>query len=98
MPRSKPAAMNAERRLTLSEAADLTGVSLKALRGRADRGALTVSVEHGRRVVTVGELERVGLLEPGAVPGRAGEIVTRLEILVDELRNLIAELRLELRD
>lgn len=50
--------------LTLSEAAALTGLDVRAVRRRADRGTLRVQRRGGVRVVSVAELERAGLLGP----------------------------------
>ena len=48
--------------LTLKEAADACGVSVKALQRRAERGTLRVVVRGGVRRVPVSELERLQLL------------------------------------
>jgi hypothetical protein len=51
------------RTYTLREAAELTGLSQKAIRSRADRGALRFNVVDGRRRVPASELIRAGLLD-----------------------------------
>ena len=51
------------RTYTISEAAELTGLSRKALARRVERGSLQYVVRDGRRRIPVSELVRVGLLE-----------------------------------
>jgi excisionase family DNA binding protein len=51
------------RTYTISEAAELTGLSRKALARRVERGSLRYVVRDGRRRIPVSELIRVGLLE-----------------------------------
>jgi Helix-turn-helix domain len=51
------------RTYTISEAAELTGLSRKALARRVERGSLRCVVRDGRRRIPVAELVRVGLLE-----------------------------------
>jgi excisionase family DNA binding protein len=51
------------RTYTISEAAELTGLSRKALARRVERGSLRYVVRDGRRRIPVAELVRVGLLE-----------------------------------
>lgn len=48
---------------TISEAAELTGLSRKALARRVERGSLRCVVRDGRRRIPVAELVRAGLLE-----------------------------------
>jgi excisionase family DNA binding protein len=50
------------RTCTISEAAELTGLSRKAIARRVDRGTLRSVVRDGRRRIPVSELERAGLL------------------------------------
>jgi excisionase family DNA binding protein len=50
------------RTCTISEAAELTGLSRKAIARRVDRGTLRSVVKNGRRRIPVSELERAGLL------------------------------------
>lgn len=49
----------------MREAAELCGVSLRALRRRADRGTLRVSKQEGYRTVAVDDLVEAGLLPAG---------------------------------
>jgi hypothetical protein len=51
------------RTYTISEAAELTGLSRKALARRVERGSLRYLVRDGRRRIPVAELVRVGLLD-----------------------------------
>jgi hypothetical protein len=51
------------RTYTISEAAQLTGLSQKALARRIERGSLQCVVRDGRRRIPVAELVRVGLLK-----------------------------------
>ena len=51
------------RTYTISEAAQLTGLSQKALARRIERGSLLCVVRDGRRRIPVAELVRVGLLK-----------------------------------
>jgi hypothetical protein len=51
------------RTYTVSEAADLTGLSRKALARRIERGSLRCVVRDGRRRIPLAELVRAGLLE-----------------------------------
>jgi Helix-turn-helix domain len=51
------------RTYTISEAAELTGLSRKALARRVERGSLRCVVRDGRRRIPIAELVRVGLLE-----------------------------------
>jgi excisionase family DNA binding protein len=57
------------RTYTISEAADLTGMSRKAIARRVERGSLRSVVRNGRRRIPRSELARAGLLEEAA--GRA---------------------------
>lgn len=67
---------------SLTEAAEVCGVSVKALRRRADRGTLRVVVRDGIRRVPASELERAGLLPDAEVRALRAEI----ERLEDQLR------------
>jgi excisionase family DNA binding protein len=51
------------RTFTVSEAAELTGLSRKALARRIERGSIRCVVRDGRRRIPVAELVRVGLLD-----------------------------------
>ena len=93
--------------LTLPEAAIVTGLSVKALTRRIERGTLPSERHHARRVVRRGELERQNLIgagnrteDGGGEP--AGEIVIWRELYErehqegEQLRQERDELRLEL--
>lgn len=54
------------RTYTISEAADLTGVSRKAIARRVERGSLRSVVRNGRRRIPRSELVRAGLLDDGS--------------------------------
>jgi excisionase family DNA binding protein len=54
------------RTYTISEAAELTGVSRKAIARRVERGSLRSVVRNGRRRIPRSELARAGLLEDGS--------------------------------
>jgi excisionase family DNA binding protein len=53
------------RTYTITEAADLTGLSRKAVARRVERGSLRSVVRSGRRRIPRSELERAGLLDGG---------------------------------
>jgi len=57
--------------LTLPEAAILTGLSVKALTRRIERGTVPSETKAGRRLVRRGELERLNLIG-GGNPGEDG--------------------------
>jgi excisionase family DNA binding protein len=59
-----------KRTLTISEAAELTGLSRKAIARRVERGSLRSLVRRGRRLIPRAELVRAGLIPP---EGRVGE-------------------------
>lgn len=54
------------RTYTITEAAELTGVSRKAIARRVERGSLRSVVRNGRRRIPRSELVRAGLLEDGS--------------------------------
>lgn len=68
-----------QRTYTLQEIEDLTGVTVKALRGRIDRGNLQAVRKDGRVLVPRAELIRVGLLDAEGEPirGERGEVTPR---------------------
>lgn len=82
--------------LTLTQAAERTGTSVKALRSRADRGTLTVERNHqGVRHVGLDALHAVGLMTdrgapqgnpatPPRQPDNLGPLLARLEELAAE--------------
>ncbi len=96
-----------QRRISIAEAAVLTGISKKALRSRADRGSLASVLEDGVRKVAVADLKQAGLLEPpgSGGPGRApreqrGEMVVPIsdwQRLMDQVSNVF-EISRELAD
>ena len=53
--------------LTTSEAAELVGLTPKAIKNRLDRGQLRYVLKAGRRRIPVAELVRAGLLDAEAV-------------------------------
>lgn len=57
--------------LTITEAAEATGVSKKALRNRVDRGQLRAVLRDGMRRIPRSELERIGLIVK--LPHEAGD-------------------------
>jgi excisionase family DNA binding protein len=56
------------RTYTITEAADVTGMSRKAIARRVERGSLRSVVRNGRRRIPRSELVRAGLLPEGAQP------------------------------
>jgi hypothetical protein len=58
--------------LTIREASQATGLSIKALRGRVERGSLHAVTLGGRRRIALSELLAAGLLrtEPDGTAGR----------------------------
>jgi hypothetical protein len=64
--------MSVKRTYTIAEAAELTGLSRKAIARRLERGSLRSLVRNGRRLVPRSELVRAGLMtEDGAAPEHA---------------------------
>lgn len=61
--------MAAKRNLTISEAAELTSLSRKAMARRVERGSIRSVLRSGRRLIPRSELIRVGLLPPGGFSG-----------------------------
>jgi excisionase family DNA binding protein len=55
-----------KRTYTISEAAELTGLSRKAVTRRVERGSLRSLVRRGRRLIPRSELVRAGLIPPEA--------------------------------
>jgi excisionase family DNA binding protein len=65
--------MTVKRTYTIAEAAELTGLSRKAVARRIERGSLRSLVRNGRRLVPRSELVRAGLVpDEGAAPESAG--------------------------
>jgi excisionase family DNA binding protein len=54
-----------KRNLTIAEAAELTGLSRKAMARRVERGSIRSVLRSGRRLIPRSELVRVGLLPAG---------------------------------
>jgi excisionase family DNA binding protein len=92
------------RTYTITEAAELTGVSRKAIARRVERGSLRSVVRNGRRRIPRSELVRAGLLEDGSQraprngpaspplfhPGAGGELA-EVERPEDTLTSLFRE-------
>jgi hypothetical protein len=73
-PESLPA--RTPRLLTIAEAASETGLSIKAIARRIERGTLrAVHDDQGRRVVPRAELDRTGLLDQQTEGNPGGEVV-----------------------
>lgn len=77
------------RTYTIAEAAAVTGLTVKALRNRCDRGQLRFLVKGGVRRIPLVELRRAGILNDGqeleledAPAGEARELVNR-ELLAE---------------
>ena len=67
-----------EESFTISEAAQLTGLTKKAVRHRVDRGRLHAVMEDGVRRITRSELKRAGL-DLGEGAQREGELLQALD-------------------
>lgn len=74
--------------LTLRQAAELCGVSVKAMRNRADRGSIQTVLQGGERRVPRSELERAGLV-PDAELRQLREEVSRLRSELAGQRRLV---------
>ncbi len=75
---------------TIREAADLTGVSVHALRRRADRETIRTVKKNGKRYIPRQELERAGL-RIGQGPATVKELVAELtETIRQQERELTA--------
>lgn len=62
--------------LTIPEAAVKTGLSVKALTRRIERGTLPSELHKGRRLIRAGELERLNTSQPGSPAEESpGELV-----------------------
>lgn len=82
----------------MAQAAELTGLSKDAIRGRIRRGALASNVHDGRHWIPLAELQRHGLL---AEPKRYTSLLERAESLEAELRAALEsreQARQELRE
>lgn len=72
--------MPGRRNLTITEAAELTGLSRKAMARRVERGSVRSVLRAGRRLIPRSELVRAGLLPPeGDYGARGGGGVDPLE-------------------
>jgi len=98
-----PTATVSPRTLTIRETAEATGLTVKAVRNRVDRGTLPAVVRDGRRRIPVTELERAGLFEaanggamrhevPRGTPAEAGASEATLTGLIDRLEHQAEEL------
>jgi excisionase family DNA binding protein len=58
-----------KRNLTIAEAAELTGLSRKAIARRVERGSIRSVLRSGKRLIPRSELIRVGLLPPAGYSG-----------------------------
>jgi hypothetical protein len=79
---------------TLAQAAERTGLTLRALRKRADRGSLETVKRAGVRYVSHAELRRAGLLSgQGLAPGQLDTAVSESpgSELLERLERLAAE-------
>jgi chromosome segregation ATPase len=82
----------------VAQAAELTGLSKGAIRGRLRRGTLASNVHEGRHTIPLTELRRHGLLVEGE---RYRSLLERAEALEGELRIALESLeqaRKELRE
>ena len=77
---------------TLREAAQLTGITVAALRRRADRGTIQTVQRDGRRRVPRSELERAGLRV--GPPPESAELVAQLAQTIRDQERELAALRL----
>lgn len=80
----------------ISGAARATGLSVKAIRGRVERGSLPSELVAGRRRIPVRALLEAGLLVSEPTPRRAeidvDALLARLEAQAQEIGRLRAEL------
>ena len=76
--------------IDIATAARATGLSVKAIRGRVERGSLPAELVGGRRRIPVAALLRAGLLVEGAGGTRAR---TPQERLAEDLAGLREDVR-----
>jgi excisionase family DNA binding protein len=78
--------LSTKRTLTISEAAELTGLSRKAMARRVERGSIRSVLRSGRRLIPRSELIRVGLLPPEGYKGvdRLADSVLSRSVAVSE--------------
>jgi uncharacterized protein involved in exopolysaccharide biosynthesis len=79
---------------SLREAAQLCGVSLTAMRSRADRGSIKTVMRGAQRGVPRSELERTGLL-PDAEIRNLRQQIADLQRQLSEHRRLVADTQRE---
>jgi hypothetical protein len=79
--------------LDIAAAARATGLSVKALRGRVERGSLPAELVAGRRRIPVHALLEAGLLVDRASPRPvvADPVLAELRALREEVRRLADE-------
>lgn len=85
--------------ITIAQAADLTGLTKTALRGRVERGTLRSVTRGNRRRVFVADLRKAGLIDTDAeIPGAddpppltVEDVLDRLERQAEEIGQLRAE-------
>lgn len=92
--------------LTIAEAAEVTGLTKKALRNRVDRGQVRSVLRDGMRHIPRSELERAGLMgqrdEAAAEATEAGKIgierqgASSLEAVIDSLHDRLEQQAAEL--
>jgi hypothetical protein len=95
-PREPPGMV--EQTVTIARAAELSGLTRKALQRRVERGELPATVESGRRRIPLAALYRAGLIE-GEPPGEGSGVdaaLTRAERLTAAAGEALAQLRAEL--
>lgn len=101
-----------ERVVTVERAAELSGLTPKAIRRRVERGSLAAVVRDGRRMIPVAELLRAELVAagddgelrsahastpPGAPHGESAALVAELVARIDAQGRELGEARAELR-
>jgi excisionase family DNA binding protein len=75
----------AKRNLTISEAAELTGLSRKAMARRVERGSIRSVLRSGRRLIPRSELVRVGLLPREGITQLADSVLSQSRAVSDEV-------------
>jgi hypothetical protein len=76
--------------IDIATAARATGLSVKAIRGRVERGSLPAELIAGRRRIPIQALLEAGLLVDGSRPVRPAAPEDRL---AEELKRLRADVR-----
>jgi excisionase family DNA binding protein len=85
--------VNVPPRLTIAEAAEITGRSKRAIEGRIERGSLEVVREGRRRLIPLRALYDSGLL---VVQG--GDVIATLVDRIEALARRVGELEQQLRE